>query len=655
MQNNSSNSLPTQHAALGRRDAVVIGVCLLLVLGLTLPDLMTGWFPHDEGQIGQAAERFLQGQLPHRDFDDMYTGLLTVLHGVAFQLLGIRTESTRWMLLFASIPFLISIYRISRRWLPPVDAGGLLVLCGMWGIRLNPESLPSWYILFLTAGMLDAILTFLCRRRLRWLFVAGLLAGIAVLFKLTGIFLVAAGVLILMDYEQRQCPQDGQRSLLFSGWILFCCSVYCLAALRLWSASDALMSALHLTIPAVATGLAVLLGEWRRGRGPCGSRLARWLPLQATFAAGVLLPLAGWILWYWQADALSSLYDGLVVLPRRRLEYAGAPFPGLAAFAVSAVVTAAACLAVRRNRRQDPSYRISHGQIWLRLGVCLVVVAAGYHVPQVRIVIFQAVRNLAPLVSVILLVLALRCRCMQSGTQVFAVAATLVMGAQVQFPFALDTYFLYVAPLVFLGCSSAIRHLRGRAEFDGQPFTWPRLISDGLCLLAWLSLKSVVPLGTVTVPTQDSQGLTLQMDRCGLTVEASLGEVYQRLITKIQTDTAPEEAILAGPDCPEVYFLSGRRNPTRVFYDFFQPDLLKTDAELNELASRERIRMVVVKQPFLREFSRDTPPLESWARAHFGPPITLGFIGRTDSDAPALFNVYTDSTAGKTDELPAAK
>ncbi|MFM7925398.1 MAG: hypothetical protein ACKPJJ_34675, partial [Planctomycetaceae bacterium] len=109
---------------------------------------------------------------------------------------------------------------------------------------------------------------------------------------------------------------------------------------------------------------------------------------------------------------------------------------------------------------------------------------------------------------------------------------------------------------------------------------------------------------------------------------------YQRLITKIQTDTAPEEAILAGPDCPEVYFLSGRRNPTRVFYDFFQPDLLKTDAELNELASRERIRMVVVKQPFLREFSRDTPPLESWARAHFGPPITLGFIGRIDSDAP---------------------
>ncbi|MFM7835528.1 MAG: hypothetical protein ACKPJD_27340, partial [Planctomycetaceae bacterium] len=204
---------------------------------------------------------------------------------------------------------------------------------------------------------------------------------------------VAAGVLILMDYEQRQCPQDGQRSLLFSGWILFCCSVYCLAALRLWSASDALMSALHLTIPAVATGLTVLLGEWRRGRGPCGSRLARWLPLQATFAAGVLLPLAGWILWYWQADALSSLYDGLVVLPRRRLEYAVAPFPGLAAFAVSAVVTAAACLAVRRNRRQDPSYRIRHGQIWLRLGVCLVVVAAGYHVPQVRIVIFQAVRN----------------------------------------------------------------------------------------------------------------------------------------------------------------------------------------------------------------------------------------------------------------------
>ncbi|MFO0179261.1 MAG: hypothetical protein ACK55P_18830, partial [Planctomyces sp.] len=115
---------------------------LLIVLTATLPGLMTGWFPQDEGQIGQAAERFLQGELPHRDFDDMYTGLLTVLHALTFKVLGVRTESTRWMLLAASLPFLVSVYRVSRRWLEPLDASGLVVLCGLWSIRLNPESMP---------------------------------------------------------------------------------------------------------------------------------------------------------------------------------------------------------------------------------------------------------------------------------------------------------------------------------------------------------------------------------------------------------------------------------------------------------------------------------------------------------------------------------
>lgn len=655
MQHNSSNSLPTQHTALGRRDAVVLAVSLLLVLGLTLSDLMTGWFPHDEGQIGQAAERFLQGQLPHRDFDDMYTGLLTVLHGFAFQLLGIRTESTRWMLLLASIPFLISIYRISRRWLPAVDAGGLLVLCGMWGIRLNPESLPSWYILFLTAGMLDAILTFFCYRRLRWLFVAGLLAGIAVLFKLTGIFLIAAGVLILMDYEQRQCPQDGRRSLLFSGWIVFCCSMYCLAALRLWSAQDPLMSALNLTIPALGTGLTVMQGEWRRGRGEPRCRLVRWLSLQATFAAGVMLPLTAWALWYWRAGALASLYDGLVVLPGRRLQYAGAPFPGPVAFAVSAVVAAMVCTAALRHRNSIQNQQHSRRHLWLQLSVCCLLVAAGYLIPQARIVVFQAIRNLAPFVSAILLLLALRCSCAAAGTQIFAVAATLVMAAQVQFPFALDTYFLYFTPLVFLGLSLTTRQLRSHGDDERQPDTLPRLVSYSLCLFAWLSLKSVAPLGTVTGSLQDLQKLSLQLDRCGLTVEASLGDVYQRLIATIQTETVPGETILAGPDCPEVYFLSNRRNPTRIFYEFFQPELLKTAAEFNELARRERIRLVVVKQPFLREFTRDAEQLESWARSRFGKPLAIGFADQADSDAPALFNVYTDSTVSKTDELPAAK
>src|SRR2546427_5614709 len=40
-------------------------------------DLKRSWAPEDEGTLGQSAERVLQGELPQRDFDDVYTGGLS--------------------------------------------------------------------------------------------------------------------------------------------------------------------------------------------------------------------------------------------------------------------------------------------------------------------------------------------------------------------------------------------------------------------------------------------------------------------------------------------------------------------------------------------------------------------------------------------------
>jgi hypothetical protein len=648
----SAEQTPT--TAVWQRDIVVAAAAVLIVLMSTLPGLMTGWFPQDEGQIGQAAERFLQGQLPHRDFDDMYTGLLTVLHAMAFKLLGVRTESTRWMLLAASLPFLICVYRISRRWLRPLDAGGLVVLCGIWSVRLNPESMPSWYILFLTVGMLDALLTFLERPHLRWLFWAGLLAGVAVLFKITGIYLIAAGVLILMDCEQRQSASSAPRSATFSVWILFCILVYFLAASRLWSAGDPLLSALHLTIPAFGLGISVLVGEWQRGRGAFWQRAGTWLRLQLVFAAGAFLPLSAWLLWYWQAGALSELYEGLIVLPQRRLQHAGAAFPGPAAFLLSGAAFTAVCLAGSTNGRSATAAKDSRFLPRLAVAILGLLLVCGHLSIQGRLACFQAVRSVAPYVSALLLLQAIRCCGADSG-RAFAIAATLIMGAQVQFPFAMDLYFPYVAPLVFIGGSFGLQATDAARRHAETRVRWSRVFIAGLSLFAWLQLKSVVPLGNVSSAPTHLSGMQLRFARCGLQVERSLGEAYERLVTEIHARTDDGEAILAGPDCPEVYFLAERQNPTRLFYDFFRPELLSTAEDLNALADAAGIRLVVVKQPFLRDFTKAADQLENWARQRFGNPLVIGFGGNSDSSAPALFNVYSDSSGNKTNELPGTK
>jgi hypothetical protein len=250
-----------------------------------------------------------------------------------------------------------------------------------------------------------------------------------------------------------------------------------------------------------------------------------------------------------------------------------------------------------------------------------------------------------------LLVVALRARTATEGSRTFAAAATLAMGALVQFPFALDSYFLYVVPLVFLGASLLWCSLGTVSATESHWLAPGRVLVIGLGLFALLELKSVVPLGTVSGAPRNVPGVRLNLVRCGLSVERSLGQVYERLVREIQSRTSAGEAILAGPDCPEVYFLSERRNPTRVFYNFFRPELLRARAEFDTIAEREGIRLVVVKQPFLREFSQDAGELELWARERFGEPLALRFSDHPDSAGPVLFNVYSDRSDVKAGEL----
>ena len=46
-------------------------VVFLLSALYAAKDLKRGWHPSDEGIFGQSAERVLQGELPHKDFNEI--------------------------------------------------------------------------------------------------------------------------------------------------------------------------------------------------------------------------------------------------------------------------------------------------------------------------------------------------------------------------------------------------------------------------------------------------------------------------------------------------------------------------------------------------------------------------------------------------------
>jgi hypothetical protein len=90
--------------------------------------------------------------------------------------------------------------------------------------------------------------------------------------------------------------------------------------------------------------------------------------------------------------------------------------------------------------------------------------------------------------------------------------------------------------------------------------------------------------------------LTLQ--RAGLEVSRKDEALYTRLVAEIQRHSAPGAFIYAAPDCPHLYFLSARRNPTRTMNDFFDPDFEsdprgRTDRILRALEEKQ-VPVVVI-------------------------------------------------------------
>jgi hypothetical protein len=145
------------------------------------------WIPHDEGLLAQSAERVLAGELPHRDYDEPYTGGLTSLHALAFRLLGPNLVSLRITLLVAALLAIPVIYYLAVHAVSRWNAALVTAGCVLWSVPNYFASMPSWYNLFLGIAGVAALFRFVETRRWRWVFLAGVCAGCSVLIKIVGL------------------------------------------------------------------------------------------------------------------------------------------------------------------------------------------------------------------------------------------------------------------------------------------------------------------------------------------------------------------------------------------------------------------------------------------------------------------------------------
>jgi hypothetical protein len=127
--------------------------------------------------------------------------------------------------------------------------------------------------------------------------------------------------------------------------------------------------------------------------------------------------------------------------------------------------------------------------------------------------------------------------------------------------------------------------------------------------------------GTV-LPADQWARVPLAIPRTGLTVSAGDARNYQQAVALLSAHSPAAGYIYAAPDCPELYFLTGRGNPTPTLFDFFD-DTTGRDARItNELEAHAVAAVAINTTP---EFSRPVDPaLSAMLRARYPDSAVAG-------------------------------
>ncbi len=534
----------------------MVAVCALYLF----PIAYRGWIPHDQGILAQSALRVLQGELPHRDFDELYTGGLSYLNALAYMVWGIKLSSIRTMFLLWSLVFIGVLHRVVRRLLPPGVAEITLLASLAWGLTNYFEAMPSWYNLYCIVFGLAAMLRYMDSGQTRWLIWVGFWGGASLLFKIVGLYFIAAMVLVIT--VDAQLPKhDPQSQRWITRWLLpiattLVCCVWLALVLLMTRRNADTMLVTQLIVPSIAVAVAAIAIAFR-DPGSTGAQVQLWIRNGAVFGLGVILPVALFLVPYVLAGSVGDLYRGLFVLPFTRLTGATYAFPS--GWLLQVVVVLWICIGVAYLA--IPKW----DRVFAVLAVACVALVMLLPYWFTREVVLLAARMLPPALAIIGSLLCVVKNKLErtQRRQLFMLLTIAAFCSLTQFPFAAPIYFCFVATLYLVLLIQLLTLAR-----EGAPFTaWSMA-----CIALLLGMVYINRHSFFDDPREvalDPPIQLLAVPRGGLLVSSRDQDTYQQLVHEIQSHCQPDETLLATPDCPEVYFLSERDNPTRTFLEFF--------------------------------------------------------------------------------------
>jgi len=543
---------------------VSVLVCLLSA-ALLLHSRDTVFFALDEGLLAQSAERVMQGQLPHRDFVDVYTGGLSALDALAFRVGGVSLMAIRDLLCLVAILWVPVLWLIADRVASPWAAGLVVLAAVAWSVPYYPLGMPSWYVLFLACAGAAALLRYIDTRRRRWLVLAGLAAGASCTIKITGLYFIAATLLTFVWLEQSatERPVVGEdepagavssRVTIVSVLVVAGLALYALAVAVLVRRQgiDALVT---YAVPGAAIAGALAWRERERTHGASAARLRVLASMLWPFAVGVAIPLGILLVPYLRAGAIGPLVRGVFVTPMARIAVMYVP-PFPAVTIVAAIPVAATLGLFARSARVRWAIAIVAIAALVASGAVQPYADAASRTPLAVMsrLVRDALRGLVPVVTVVGALAIARRRATAPLVVLLALLATEWL---VMFPFAQDVYFHYSAPLVALATLALVTTTAPTARVG------PAIV--GVAVLAYALVQQTMG---IALPARAM--VHLATPRGGPLVAPAVDAVYSRLVATVQAH-ARGRYIYAAPDSPDVYFLTGFENATPTIYEAFDP------------------------------------------------------------------------------------
>ena len=556
----SQSEVAVMTAAQGWRvRLMVLGAVLAIAAACVGARIGSGWVPADDGILSQSALRVMQGQLPHRDFAEIYTGGLSVIHALAFRVFGVSLLSLRICVFLFFLAWIPAVYYIALRFTSAVAAGLVTLMVVAWSFPNYPAAMPSWYNLFFATFGAAALLRYLDVRRARWLFVAGICGGISILIKVIGAYYIAGVLLFLAFLEQSDEQSDHEsaetgksavpyRVFTTSALLLFLAAVVYVFHARLGSGEF-----YHFVLPAAVLVALILLGE-RNVRGAAtGKRFSGLLRLVIPFGCGVVTPAIAFLAPYARSGAVGQFFSGVTSSAIARSVGLGVLRPvsikeAIFALALAALVAGAMYLREFQGKLVGAAVGLGLTGVLVKAATSSGIVSG----------VWYSVATLTPLV--VLLGAAVVLTAGKRGSQtklpqqrVMVLISLAAMCGLVQYPFAAPIYLCYTLPLTLLAAVAIV------ATAKKQPGTYVLAAVAGFYLL--FAVAMLVPDYIYELTHKVGRMDELHLKRAGgLRIEYAAN--FADLIHLLQQHS-PNGLMFAGNDCPELYFLAGLKNATR--------------------------------------------------------------------------------------------